>query len=489
MSPLRRTLRRLPLACWACAAIAFTNGALWAVITPSFQVPDEIDHFSYVQYVGERGKLPGRTPKADGLYSQELAEAVAAIPWNVENRPSWYARDARIFKRRQQAGVDHKPGSAGSTTINNQPLYYVLEVIPYRLARSADILDRLFLMRLFSALLAAVTVAFAFLFVREVLPRPPWAATIGGLAVAFQPVFGFISGGVNNDNLLWTCSAALIYLIARVLRRGLTPRLGLALGGVALAGVLTKTSFAGLLPGAALACLIAVWRAPAPQRRPALVGALAAGGVLAIFSGAWLLAAQALFGRTANTATAGFVSTAVNQRTSLSGQLSYLWQVFLPRLPHMTPFLNFGGEYPLWNPYFQSFIGRFGWFRFGFPMWVNWMALGIFGAIFALVGNALFRARRAVRGRWLELACYLTVMAGYFGLVEVASYRFQVVNHAGFEQVRYLLPLLPFYALLVAVAAVGAGRRWGHAVGALLVVLAVTHSLFAMLLVIGHYYT
>ena len=279
--------------------------------------------------------------------------------------------------------------------------------------------------------------------------------------MAFQPVFGFISGGVNNDNLLWTCSAALIYLIARVLRRGLTPRLGLALGGVALAGVLTKTSFAGLLPGAALACLIAVWRAPAPQRRPALVGALAAGGVLAIFSGAWLLAAQALFGRTTTTATAGFVSTAVNQRTSLSGQLSYLWQVFLPRLPHMTPFLNFGGEYPLWNPYFQSFIGRFGWFRFGFPMWVNWMALGIFGAIFALVGNALFRARRAVRGRWLELACYLTVMAGYFGLVEVASYRFQVVNHAGFEQVRYLLPLLPFYGLLVAVAAVGAGTAVG----------------------------
>ena len=50
-------------------------------------------------------------------------------------------------------------------------------------------------MRLVSAPLAAITVLFTFLFLREVLPAAPWAWTVGALAVAFQPMFGFISAG------------------------------------------------------------------------------------------------------------------------------------------------------------------------------------------------------------------------------------------------------------------------------------------------------
>ncbi len=489
MSAVRRTLRRVPMACWICAAIAFTNGALWGVITPPWQTPDEIDHFSYVQYIGEYGDLPGGTPRGPALYSRELAEGAGSVPFNVEGRPNWYPSVGRRVKRLIESDVDHKPDSVGGTTINNQPLYYVLETIPYEIGRSSYINDRLYLMRLLSALLAAATVAFCFFFVREILPGTPWAATTGALMVAFQPMFGFISGGVNNDNLLWTCSAALIYLVGRALRRGLTPWLGAAIGAAALAGVMTKTNFTGLLPGAGLGCILAAWRAPLAQRRTAITGVITAGVVLLVPLGLWLMAAQTLFDRAPNTATAGFASNTVNAGATLSGQASYLWQVFLPRLPGMRPFSNFGGQYPLWNPYFQSFIGRFGWFRFGFPMWVNWTALAIFGGVFTLAGAALWRARAVLRSRWAELITFAAILVGYIGLVEIASYRFQVVNHTGFEQVRYLLPLLPFYALLLAVAARGAGKRWGQAVGVLFVTLAVAHTLFSMILVVGHYYT
>lgn len=489
MSRLRRIFRRIPLACWACAAIAFANGAMWAVITPMWQVPDEIDHFSYAQYIGEYGELPGGPAKRPGLYSPELAQAAGAVPWNVEGRPSWYARDARQAKRQLEADDDPKPASVGAAAINNQPLYYVAETIPYRIGHSAYIFDRVYMMRLLSALFAALTTAFCFLFVREVMPHPRWAATVGALVVAFQPMFGFISGGINNDNLLWTCSAALIYLVARALRRGLTPWLGLAIGGVALAGVLTKTNYTGLLPGAALGVAVAAWRAPAPQRRAAVTGVLVAAGVLLVPLGLWVVASQSLFDRGLNTATAGFASSRVNEGTNLTGHISYIWQIFLPRLPGMSIFPTNGGQYPLWNPYFQSFVGRFGWLSISFPMWVNWMALGIFGGVFALVAAGLWRFRAAVRARWMELAVFLAILVGYMGLVEAASYRYQAVNHTAFEQLRYLLPLLPFYALLIAVAARGAGRKWGQAVGALLVTLAVAHTLFSMILVVGHYYT
>ena len=49
-----------------------------------------------------------------------------------------------------------------------------------------------------------------FLFLREVLAEP-WTWTVGALAVAFQPLFGFISSGVHPDALLFTASAALFF--------------------------------------------------------------------------------------------------------------------------------------------------------------------------------------------------------------------------------------------------------------------------------------
>ena len=55
-------------------AIAALNFACWALITPPFQAPDEVDHFAYVQSLVERGETPvdnrrfraiaGPTPRA-----------------------------------------------------------------------------------------------------------------------------------------------------------------------------------------------------------------------------------------------------------------------------------------------------------------------------------------------------------------------------------------------------------------------------------------
>ena len=79
-------------------------------------------------------------------------------------------------------------------------------------------------MRLVSALLAALTTLFTFMFLREVL-KEPWTWTVGVLAVAFQPLFGFISGGVRPVALLWTACAGLLFGLARAFAEGLTPGL------------------------------------------------------------------------------------------------------------------------------------------------------------------------------------------------------------------------------------------------------------------------
>lgn len=477
-------LRRVPRACWACAAIAFVNVGLWAVVTPAFQVPDETVHVGYVEYLAETGKLPSdRLGTHAAVFAPEELKAIEGTRFEVESRPAWSrTRDREVDRVLAQPLGRISQFSAGYAT-PNPPLYYALDVIPYKLGSGLQFYDRLLLMRLLSALLAAFTVGCCFMFVRELLPTTPWAWRVGALAVAFQPLFAFIGGGVNNDNLVFAAGAALFAGLARAFARGLTPARGAWIGAAAVVGMLAKGSMFGLLPGAGLGVLGMLLRASPERRSTALRGLLTAAFVAAVPMAGWLVANDVVFHRTAATTSSGVSVT--GSGITISGQLSYLWQFFLPRLPFMQRW--FGGL-PLWNVYFTAFVGRFGWYLYGFPDWVNQVALAIYAGALALVALALARARLALRSRWVELACYATMCAGLLVLIAIVGYRSLAGSHIPFEQARYLLPLLPLYAALIALAARGAGRRWGPALGGVLVVFAMGHSLFAMLLTISRYY-
>ena len=52
-------VRRTPAWLFAIAALNF---ACWALITPPFQAPDEVDHFAYTQSLVQRGEAPSRNP-------------------------------------------------------------------------------------------------------------------------------------------------------------------------------------------------------------------------------------------------------------------------------------------------------------------------------------------------------------------------------------------------------------------------------------------
>jgi hypothetical protein len=54
------------------AAVAASNALVWALITPTFQVPDEVSHVAYVQRIGETGGPP-RDPRHTLLSREELA--------------------------------------------------------------------------------------------------------------------------------------------------------------------------------------------------------------------------------------------------------------------------------------------------------------------------------------------------------------------------------------------------------------------------------
>src|SRR2546421_4056191 len=184
---------------FVCAAIAILNGTAWALLTPPYQVPDEIGHAGYTQYFAETGKLPrpgGQLARYRGgtsLFSEEVLETETALRFSTEGRPSWSrTQDTRL--RRVLSGKLERTSERGAAdAVNNPPLYYVLDAIPYRLGHAANYLDRLFLMRMLSVLLAEVAPAFVFLFVLDIFARLPLLVSARERDVAVQLLLGFVS--------------------------------------------------------------------------------------------------------------------------------------------------------------------------------------------------------------------------------------------------------------------------------------------------------
>ena len=248
----RRAVSAVPSSAWICAMIAVLSAIAWSVVTPPFQAPDEPDHFAYVQVLAETGALPAVAPV--NVFSPEETVVLRDLRfYTVFHHPE----DPSIASAAAQRQLEHdlnaglgRVGVGGAGTERSQPpLYYAIEAIPYLAGAHLNLLDRLELVRLVSALMAGLTALFAFLFVREALPRERWAWTVGGLGVALAPLLGFISGAVNSNSLLFAVAAALFYCLGRVFRRGLTTGRAVTLGAVTALGAYSNLNFLGLLAG------------------------------------------------------------------------------------------------------------------------------------------------------------------------------------------------------------------------------------------------
>ncbi|HEY2180090.1 MAG TPA: DUF2142 domain-containing protein [Solirubrobacteraceae bacterium] len=473
--------------------IAFVNAAIWGVLVPPFQVPDEIAHFAYAQYLAETGRPPPGGARAP--YSPEQRVALDHLfTFRVIGQPRLRGILSSEEERGLRTALREHPdpvGGGGATSASNQPpLYYALEAVPYWLSPSHDILVRLFFMRLLSALMAAGTVLAVFMFLRELLPACRWAWSVGALIVAFQPTFDLIAAGVQADNLLYLASALVFLMLTRVYRRGLTFPRAIALGACVAAGVLAKLTFIGLLPGIAAAVLLLGWRAAKSERTRALrmiattilvaalpVALYALLNVLAWHRGG--VTAGGVAGVTENALPGGTTVT-------LAQTLEYSWQLYLPRLWFMKAYFT---GYPLWTIWLNGSIGHLGWLDYTFPSWVY--SAGRY-VLFVLVGlglAGLFRLRAWAREMLPMLVCFALMAAGLLGAIGYVGIRYRLANYGlPFEQARYLFPLLALYGLFVVLAARGLGSRWAGALGAALVALAMFHGLFAETLTISRYY-
>jgi 4-amino-4-deoxy-L-arabinose transferase-like glycosyltransferase len=341
-------------------------------------------------------------------------------------------------------------------------------------------------MRLWSVLLLLVTTAATWLLIGELTDRRRSLQLAGAAVVGMQPMAVFVSSSVNPDAALMACFALAFWLGARVLRRGLTVRDGLALGAVTALAIVTKGTGYALVPAVALAVGVGAWRL-LPDRRAAILAAGLSGAALALPVGFWLGLARALDRAAVNKVpgTGGGAGGAAG--LPHFGFLDYLWQFYLPKLPGMAPPPFVG--WTVRDVYVDRLYGTFGQLEITVTPGVTdavalaGLALGA-GAVVAVVVH-----RRALLRLWPAVSVLVAGTVGTLLLVHLQAFH-DLRNDPSDPVItgRYLLPLLPVLGIGVAGVLRALPRRAFAAAGGLTMATCVLLQLGALGATITRFY-
>ncbi|MCB0008498.1 MAG: DUF2142 domain-containing protein, partial [Anaerolineales bacterium] len=232
-------------------------GLTYAYVTPPFEASDELWHYPMIQYLAEGNPLP-----------VQVFDPALAGPWKQQasQPPLYYYLGAALTFWLDQSDMDAvrhlnphvEPGVLTSDGNRNLAVHDP-DASPWQGALLA-----VYIVRTASVLLGLATVYLTFRLGRLLLPDRPDLALVGMAVLAFTPMFLFISGAINSDNLIiplaaWAC-LLMIQLVAtppqtaaaRLRRYG---GLGIVIGLAALA----KIPGTGLLPLALGTAFIESW--------------------------------------------------------------------------------------------------------------------------------------------------------------------------------------------------------------------------------------
>jgi len=278
-------------------------GTIYSVVTPIFEASDELWHYLFVKHLADGNSLPVQDASIDQPWRQEgsqppLYYALSALA------TFWIDTDLKVDtadacqgggKPRYPPLLWHNPHvDSGVLTADgntNLVVHSQQEAFPWHGAALA-----VHLIRFLSVLMGATTVLLTYLIALEMFPARKNLA-LGAAAVnAFTPMFLFISGAVNNDNLVVPlCSLALLMMVKIANGKSRISNLSWTLLGLIIGlAILTKESAIGLLALAALAIAYVAYR----QRsmRTLLEGGLIVVGLAAVISGWWFVRNWKLYG-------------------------------------------------------------------------------------------------------------------------------------------------------------------------------------------------
>lgn len=229
--------------------VAFARQLVLIVATPPYQGHDEVVHMAYFATLAGEGRVP---TLADRIPAGLFAYSRYTLDW-----PALYAAA-------------------------HPPLYYLLGLPIFDLA-GENWLARLYALRLFSVPFYLVTIWLAYRLVSEIFPNDSFLLLTVPAWIAFQPQFGYEGAIVNNDIGAICAGTALLWLVVRAWRVGLTAAGAASLGVTLGAGLLVKATLLAFAPLVALPWAAYAWATfhqrggrPGWWRDPLAAGALLA---------------------------------------------------------------------------------------------------------------------------------------------------------------------------------------------------------------------
>jgi 4-amino-4-deoxy-L-arabinose transferase-like glycosyltransferase len=382
-----------------------------SVINPLHEATDELRHYRFVQHIVQLHRLPvqGEMPCQAQGHHPPLFYALGALTtfWIDTGREVCAEPPLNPFwqYRYWEVGRDNK----------NLYLHGAEEAFPW----SGEALAA-HLVRFVNILIGAGTVVLTWLLARVIWPARPYLA-LGSVAfVAFNPMFVYMSGAINNDVIAAFSGTAVLYACVVLVKSpaGLSRRWGLVLGGLYALALMSKFSLAVVVVLIVVAVTYVAWRNK--TWRLWLEVALIAGLVTAVLAGWWFARNQMLYGE----------PTGVERLTELWGVRNPAdsWGLAIHELPYT------------WT----SLWGRFGYGQIPLPEWIylglRWLVgLGLAGLAVPLI-----------RRQWGELrpvAMPLFLLALDVALLFAVLFNYLLISPAG-AMGRFFFPALPALAIL-----------------------------------------
>lgn len=397
-----------------CLLVYFIIGLQYAILTPAWQVPDEPAHYNFIKHIAQTGSLP-ELKKGD--YDQNYLARLTG-----EKFPSDLSVDSVRYESWQP------------------PLYYILAT-PIFLAFNGALLP----LRIFSLLLGAGVLVFAYLAVKEAISSQQSAISnpqslIPVLAVsfiAFIPQHIAMMAGVNNDSLSELIIAIGLWRILAMSHQqsavsAQPSAISHLLLGVIVGLALITKSHAYLLVPVAFVMLLLNWR------RDQITIYQLLKNLALVFLSAFLIGST-FWGR--NLYVYGlpdFMATIRHDSVVLGQPRTSEWIAQFGAIEVTQRFFQ---------TTFQSFWGQFGWMGVVMDQRV-YIALLIF-SVFLVIGFiiALSRQRLAFSNLLTVQGSLLTVSA----LLTLALYLYYNLNYVQ-HQGRYLFPALIPLSLAVSIS-------------------------------------
>ena len=230
----------------AVLAVALIQGGIYLFALPPWQHYDEPAHVEVAWLLAHTDATSVTVQDRDLTFVREAAASMLAndFYWNLP-KPSLLTD--------QSFGL-------GFTQFDNRPLYYRLAAIPLRLFSHLDLASQVHLARMVSLLFFLLAIASAAGAMSElVVPGHPlrWAVP---LSMAFLPPFADIMTAVNNDAGAFAMFTLFLWGSVRMIRRGISPFLGLWVVGAGILAFIMKNTALMSLPLIPVAFVLAGWR-------------------------------------------------------------------------------------------------------------------------------------------------------------------------------------------------------------------------------------